>query len=102
MKAWTVVGYAYKADIYCPGCVLEEVLKDQGIEGHGLSFVVEEALNRIARTLGMLDNEHGELDEATYDSDEFPKVIFADQEEGEHCSQCHEALVEHDCPAECY
>lgn len=91
--SWTVVGYTYKADLWCGGCILPEVLKDQGIEGHGLSPDTEQALNRIARTLGMLD-EFGELDEATYDSDEFPKVVFADQtEEGfDHCSQCGGSL----------
>jgi hypothetical protein len=42
-------------------------------------------LNRIARDWFGIDRE----DERTFDSDTFPKVVFADQiEGGEYCGGC--------------
>ena len=86
MHSWTVVGYAYKADIYCPACVIEEVLTDNDLDESLLTgWSAEHNLHIMAAVLGFTDNEDDTPDEATYDSDEFPKVIFADQDEGEHC-----------------
>jgi hypothetical protein len=85
-RPYDVVGYSFRADTYCPECTVLEVLKLRGIEGHGLSYYVEEALNLLARFEG-IDRE----DELTFDSGDFPKVIFRDQVEDPcqvTCARC--------------
>lgn len=92
MKSYDIVGYTYKADIYCTDwdCIVMEVLKDMGIEGHGLSTDTEDALERLATTSGI-----DRMDERTYDSGDFPKVVFADMLDGsEYCGSCHCQLME--------
>jgi hypothetical protein len=83
--------YQYKADNYCETCVVKEVCKDMGIEGHGLSFITEEALDRLATTQGI-----DRYDEHTFDSDHFPKVVFQWQTgESDYevtCCRCGENL----------
>lgn len=84
MKAWTVVGYQFRAAEYCPEHGVKALLAHEGLEGHGLSYIPEEALDLMARFRGL-----ERMDEATFDSDDFPKVIFASDTEGEsHCETC--------------
>jgi hypothetical protein len=81
-----IVGYTYRAANYCDDyyCIVSKVLKDRGLEGHGLSFLTEEALHRLAVSEGI-----DRYDERTYDSDDFPKIIVSDQiEEDETCDKC--------------
>ncbi len=60
-KAWDIVGYTFQADNYCPGCII-----DQLPTGPGQPY-----------------------DETTFDSGDFPKVIFSSQlEDTEHCGAC--------------
>ena len=88
MKGWDIIGYHYKADIYCPAHAYEEVCKDVGAEpANGSTY--EEDLDVIAENLG-IDRQ----DEHSYDSDNFPKVVFASSYEGENCASCHEPLLE--------
>ena len=82
-----IVGYTYKAENLCPSCTIDAVVgsKQDGMSGRA----VEIALDRIAPLAGVLDryNEH------SFDSDEFPKVIFADSViEGERCGNCDNKL----------
>lgn len=81
VKSWTVLGYVYKADTYCPDCMLG-ILRDEhpGIRGS----TVED----IGTAIGV-DWE----DEYSYDSSEFPKVIFADHVEDDVCAECGEFLL---------
>ena len=88
ISSYTVVGYVYKADIYCPQHAVERLCKDVGAEPPTGS-TYEEELDVIAENLGI-----DRYDEHTYDSDNFPKVIFADQAEEDACCICHERLVE--------
>lgn len=104
MKSWTIVGYIYNADIYCPACTVE-LVENRLSDDHpywdeaGMGFAsAETVLARLAPALGITNRE----DESSFDSGDFPKVVFADSECGEHCGNCHDALVEHDCPDECY
>lgn len=85
MKAWTVVGYTYAADIYCTECVLKVYTGDE----NEWALDTEDRLDQYAETLG-IDRQ----DEWTFDSGDFPKVVFADQDEGDHCGLCHEALID--------
>ena len=81
MKAWTIIGYAYKADIYCSVCVVERLREDNP---EAPTYTVEDT----AKEFGIdTENEH------TFDSDDFPKVVFAaDIEEAEYCCRCHGIL----------
>lgn len=96
MKAWTIIGYAFNADIYCDGiCILralDEITQEQ-YDGAGslidatLPFEsavsVEEALTVIAKRRSIdKDNER------SYDSGDFPKVIFASEEFPDYCPTC--------------
>jgi hypothetical protein len=83
-----IAGYTYKAAQYCPNCIVDKVLNSMGLEGHGLSYDTEEALERLAISEGI-----ERYDEHTFDSDDFPKVIFSDWiEPDQHCSACGEEL----------
>jgi hypothetical protein len=97
MQSWDIVGYTFLADTYCPECVCEAILTDyysgdeeQADRMNDVSSVFESAewnLNRFAEILGI-----NRQDETTYDSDDFPKVIFADSVEDDICGKCHESL----------
>lgn len=115
MKSWDIVGYAFNADIYCPDDMLTSYLA--GKVGNPEEFTayllerggyrgVEGALDILARWRG-IDSQ----DERSFDSGDFPKVIFAGSAHdtcspsegydvgqcGDSCSVCHEPLGE-SCP----
>ncbi|MEY4081121.1 MAG: hypothetical protein RL430_1551 [Actinomycetota bacterium] len=79
-----IIGYAYLAAIYCPGCIVAAVNGTATRQG---SFA-EQDLDALARERGI-----DRMDEHTFDSDDFPKVIFSTQvEDDEHCEKCGGAL----------
>ena len=63
-----VVGYTFRADLYCPGCALIVAAE------RPLASSVEAQLDLIAVRSGM-DRQ----DERSFDSGDFPKVLFRDQ-----------------------
>lgn len=78
-KAWDIVGYTYRAEVYCPECILVEM-------GYGdpENYITERELDGIAVSFGI-----HRTDEWTFDSDQFPKVIFSSQVENpEYCGHC--------------
>lgn len=79
-----IVAYTYRADLYCPECIVDVA---GGILGRESAFHLdstESRLNALAKARG-IDRE----DEATFDSDDFPKVVFRDQVEDENrCGEC--------------
>jgi hypothetical protein len=88
MKSYTIVGYTFNTENYCVDCTREmftpenlTIPADASTEG-----VLEAA--SLARGINRLD-------ESSYDSSEFPKVIFASQIESdeEYCGNCHESLI---------
>ena len=87
----TIVAYTYWADTYCPDCIVAQVVSDEhnpraerANEATHYLATAEENLNRMARALD-IDRE----DERTFDSDDFPKVVFSVQiEEPETCGAC--------------
>ena len=82
-KAWDIVGYTYAADIVCP----DHVVSGMG-EHRRENENAEHALDRIAMRRG-IDRQ----DERSFDSDDFPKVIFADSvTDDDICGSCGEAL----------
>jgi hypothetical protein len=72
-------GYTYEGNNYCPDCIIHAISGINGIEiGH--VYDVEAVLDIIAGVL-----EIDRKDENTFDSNEFPKVIFNTDEE-ERCA----------------
>jgi hypothetical protein len=82
MDAWTIVGYTYRDENYTPAGILAALPTGIGEEfdGWGDASVpplsTEENLNGIAHAFG-IDRQ----DESSFDSGDFPKVIFASEVE---------------------
>jgi hypothetical protein len=96
---YDVVGYTYRADVWCGPCVVRALTVNPGNVGHrdpGPMADPETHLDVLARVAGI-----DRTDERTYDSDEFPKIIFRDSaadyaaREGqpERCTTCGGALT---------
>lgn len=96
MKAWTVVGYTFNADIYCDGVCIIRAIGEIGpvtydraeritdvTELFDGSATVEDALAVIGTARGINRD-----DERSYDSSDFPKVIFASEEFPDYCPRC--------------
>lgn len=82
---WDIVAYTYCADNYCGDCVIDKLDDRYDIP---IANTVEDALYTIGYANGYDRDE-----EATYDSDDFPKVVFRDQlEDGEVCGKCGKEL----------
>ena len=101
-KAYDIVGYTYKADQFCTDCIREQVIASLPEELQVLAHPVDSEggeypwdaewfLDQVAPHLDIEDR----MDERTFDSDDFPKVIFSTQvEDTEHCGnpECEETL----------
>lgn len=88
----TIVAYTYRADVYCPACVASMFTTDD-------SYLdvpdadAETLLDYFARRLGIdRENEWG------FDSENFPKVVFADQvfpgPDTDYCGNCYLPLLD--------
>ncbi len=73
-------GYVYHADLYCGECIGKLLGDSSGSEA-------EAFLDRIAAERG-IDRD----DEQSFDSDDFPKVVFAGQIDDEICGCCGDRL----------
>ena len=89
-KAWGIVGYTFQADNYCSGCIIDQLPTGPGQPYDGWALVpgvfmpVEDNLDEIAYAFGI-----DRYDETSFDSEDFPKVIFSPQlEDTEHCGAC--------------
>ena len=72
MRALTIVGYTYKAEMWSP-LGLQEVLRKEGIAfADPEELDTEGVLDGLAEARG-LDRET----EESYDSDDFPKPVYA-------------------------
>jgi hypothetical protein len=98
--ATDIVGYTFNADTYCAEHIIDALPTGEGeaFDGwalaKGVTMSTEDNLSEIAYAF-QIDR----MDESSYDSSEFPKVIFADSArnaEGhpDHCAVCHRPLVE--------
>lgn len=93
--SYTVCGYTYQADIYCPEHVCEAVALDArrfGVVPGRMDYEdAEDYLKRMAPMYGIKDR----TDEYTFDSDQFPKVIFlghACDMDHDYCAACGDDL----------
>ena len=90
MKTWEVIGYTYRADIYCPTDSVRKAYADNGwVPPTTIYLGHEHNLDVLAQGLGI-----DRYAEETFDSGDFPKVVFTDQITDETCSECGESLLE--------
>jgi len=84
-----VTGYTFRADNYCPTCIGREIaeLSESGVADDLNRWQVEDALDAIAEAL-KVDRDN----EATFDSDDFPKVILSLDDDGITCGSCGHEL----------
>lgn len=81
MRSTAIVGYVFDADMYCPHCTAAALEWDG--DGDPDAY-----LERLGRARGFVSED-------TYDSSEFPKVIFAyDADSDDYCGGCHEKLLQ--------
>ena len=91
-----IVAYTYCADIYCPTCIVPELRKRIGYGPFDFSLDTETVLDQVALANGL-----DRYDETTFDSDEFPKVVFRDalsdavldDAHYNDCGGCHEEMI---------
>lgn len=107
IKSYDIVGYTFNADIYCDGeCILVALgelppdtaditgMQYRELSAHSAArnslrvarfatMDVETALNQVAATRNVNRD-----DESSYDSGDFPKVIFASEEFPDYCPRC--------------
>lgn len=74
MHATDIIGYTYQAEAYTPAGVIEAMIAFGDASPAARDMPVEAALDQIAEA-----NAIDRHDEHTFDSDEFPKVIFASE-----------------------
>jgi hypothetical protein len=86
-KAWTVVAYTFNADTYCLDCMHKIAMRCADMStSEGVTL--DDAMATWAAMFGIDIN-----DEHSYDSGDFPKVVFSGSVEGvEHCGECHEEI----------
>jgi hypothetical protein len=85
-----VVGYVYRADVYCPTHTIEKLKTGPGEDfdgwalAEGTRMTAEENLDELALAFG-IDRE----DERSFDTDYFPKVILrVDCDSDQQCGEC--------------
>lgn len=90
LKADAIVGYTYDAEQLCPKCCVDSIVLDAS-KPPFKDLNAEQILDIVANTVyTSVDRQ----DERTFDSNEFPKVIFASQvEDDEQCYHCGENLI---------
>lgn len=95
MRLDTIVAYTFRAENLCPTCLLAALPTGPGeaFDGWALApgvepMSVEDNLDEIAAAFGI-----DRMDEYSFDSDDFPKVVFAGSvEEDERCTRCDSEL----------
>ena len=90
MKSFDIVAYVYNAEILCRPCMRYKAAFLNEAIGINSEFVgVEKLLDNWAKAA-----EINREDESSFDSDEFPKVVFLDQiGESETCDNCGEEII---------
>lgn len=88
--ATDIVAYVYVAEILCPEDTKEAMLATGLTAPAAQQMAVEPLLDQIAAYL-QIDRQ----DEHTFDSHDFPKVVFLSDlfAEDETCSRCHRRLT---------
>ena len=74
MRATQIVGYTYQADTYTPEGIVEALIANRELSPAARDMRVEDALDQAAEA-SAIDRQ----DESSFDSGDFPKVVFAYQ-----------------------
>ena len=84
MKSWDNVAYSYQSETLHPACVIERMIANREASPAARDMDTEEVLDQIAGA-----NAIDRQDEMSFDSGDFPKVVFADGiTDGETCDRC--------------
>jgi hypothetical protein len=88
VQPFDIVGYSYRAANLCAPCTAYKVCR-----GATVTDPPSASEARAMIEVEAVDRDINFDDESTFDSSEFPKVIFRDQaEHGETCDVCQEPL----------
>jgi hypothetical protein len=83
-----IAAYLYRADLYCPACVVEAMMARRDASPAARDLPVEAVLDQCAQALA-LDRS----DEISFDSSEFPKVVLRiELGDGDRCGACGDEL----------
>lgn len=86
MHATIIVGYTYRADNYCPPCIVEQLRAGGFTKIAPTSIGVDQELDNVAERFDI-----DRTDERSFDSGDFPKVIFGNQvHDGCHAANGYE------------
>lgn len=90
-----IVGYTYRENLYCPGCITHQMrlsAHSHPLVGMGLGQRDPERwLDEAARRLQI-----DQSDETTFDSGEFPKVVFRSMlNQSDECLECGDPSYTH-------
>lgn len=89
MKSFAIVGYTFNAETLHPICMVERYIAGGVLSPGARGMSAEDALDQAAEVAGV-----NREDEYSYDSDEFPKVVFADSvDEVEYCDSCGMTII---------
>lgn len=91
MNATDIVAYTYQAETLCPRCVVAKTVKTKTLR----DYILNEGAVEVERWLDSLATMNGvnRQDEYSFDSADFPKVVFCSQiEDGETCHGCGDEL----------
>jgi hypothetical protein len=84
-----IVAYTFQAENVCPACIVEKMIAAGLAAPAARDMRVEDVLDQIADA-----NCIDRYDEKSYDSGEFPKVVFSSQvESDERCDSCGESVI---------
>ena len=90
MKSYDVVGYTYQAELVCRPCMRSIAANQIEARGWNSEYV---SLDRLMSTWATDIAGVDEGDESSFDSGDFPKVVFADQNQADDtCGRCGETL----------
>ena len=87
-RADEIAAYTYRAEVLCPTCLIEAMISAGDASPAARDMPTEDVLDQRAGA-----NAINPDDETSFDSDEFPKVVFLDQlPDGATCDVCRTEL----------
>lgn len=89
MRVDAITAYTLNTEILCPPCLTETGITCGWLAPGARGMAIEDALDQAAEYLGV-----DRVDEAGYDSQHFPKIVFAGQlADTDRCDHCHQPLT---------
>lgn len=90
MNAAEIAGYTFDAELFHPNCLISVLVLNRELSPAALDMGNERALDQHAAANGI-----DRADESSFDSSEFPKVVFVDQVDADEdiCAHCADYLI---------